>query len=253
MLPPPEETLVPIPPDRSLEQLAETVRRAQDYAGRAKAPSTVKAYSASWRDFTTWADTHARAALPATPETVALYLAAMANRGAKPATIARRLVVISQAHKATDLTSPTASSAVRRVHAGIRRTHGTAQTTKAPALVGQIRTMVEQLPQSRLGLRDRALLLLGFAGAFRRAELVGLDVRDLEFGSSGLVVTLRRSKTDQEGAGRRIGIPYGSTPLTCPVRAVQTWLATATIAEGPVFRAVDRASSQGACRTRPSP
>src|SRR5689334_8121694 len=91
-------------------------------------------------------------------------------------------------------------------------------------------------PSTRVGLRDRALLLLGFAGAFRRSELVSLDVTDLEFTRAGLIVTLRKSKTDQEGKRRRLGIPYGSSEQTCPVRSLQAWLESARIVDGPVFR-----------------
>jgi integrase len=148
-------------------------------------------------------------------------------------------VVISQAHKAADLPSPTSSSLVRRTHAGIRRTIGTAQVAKAPAVVGDLKRMLDSLPATRVGLRDRALLLLGFAGAFRRAELVSLDIADLEFSSVGLVVTLRRTKTDQEGKSRRVGIPYGSTDKTCPVRSLQAWLEAARLVDGPVFRSLD--------------
>ena len=149
-------------------------------------------------------------------------------------------MVISQAHKAADLPSPTTSSLVRRTHAGIRRSIGTAQTAKAPAVVDDLKRMLDKLPGTRVGLRDRALLLLGFAGAFRRSELVALDVADLEFSSAGLVVTLRQSKTDQEGRGRRMGIPYGSSESTCPVRSLQAWLETARIIEGAVFRSLDK-------------
>jgi len=145
-------------------------------------------------------------------------------------------VLISQAHKAADLPSPTTSSLVRRVHAGVRRSLGTAQ---APALVSDLKQMLQALPGTRVGLRDRAVLLLGFAGAFRRFELVSLDVADLEFSQAGLVVTLRKSKTDQEGKRRRIGIPYGSSEATCPVRSLQVWLAAARITDGPVFRSLD--------------
>jgi hypothetical protein len=95
---------------------------------------------------------------------VAAYLAALADRGAKAATIARGLVVISQAHRAADLASPTTSSLVRRTHAGIRRSIGAAQLGKAPALVDDLKLMLNTLPNTRVGLRDRALLLLGFAG-----------------------------------------------------------------------------------------
>jgi integrase len=100
--------------------------------------------------------------------------------------------------------------------------------------------MVDATDEGLIGLRDRALILLGFAGAFRRAELVALDVTDLQFSRDGLTVTLRRSKTDQEGQGRKIGIPYGANPETCPVRTLQAWLEEAAIAEGPVFRSLSR-------------
>ena len=129
---------------------------------------------------------------------------------------------------------------MRRTHAGIRRTIGTAQTAKAPAVVADLKRMLGKVPNTRVGLRDRALLLVGFAGGFRRSELVALDVEDLEFSGAGLVVVMRKSKTDQEGRSRRIGVPYGSSDKTCPVRSLQAWLETARISEGAVFRSLDR-------------
>ncbi len=117
---------------------------------------------------------------------------------------------------------------------------GTAPAQKAAALTDDIRAMVDATDAGLIGVRDRALILLGFAGAFRRSELVGLDVEDCAFGKDGLTVTLRRSKTDQEGAGRKIGIPYGSNPETCPVRTVQTWIETAAVRSGPLFRSINR-------------
>ena len=224
----------------ALARLPAAAERVQDYAGRSKSEATIKAYAAGWRDFLAFCSDRDLSALPAADETVAAYLAALADRGARAATIARRLVVISQAHKAADLPSPTSSSLVRRTHAGIRRTLGTAQLGKAPAVVDDLKRMLEPLPATRVGLRDRALLLLGFAGAFRRSELVSLDVADLEFTRAGLIVTLRRSKTDQEGKSRRLGIPFGSSEATCPVRSLQAWLEVARISDGPVFRSLDR-------------
>jgi site-specific recombinase XerC len=123
---------------------------------------------------------------------------------------------------------------------GIRRSLGVAQVQKAPILANQLRTLVQLIPDDLLGHRDRALLLLGFAMAARRSELIGLDVNDLEFTADGLVVNIKKSKTDQEGQGRKLGVPYGSTPLTCPVRAVRAWLDAANIKDGPLFRAVGR-------------
>ena len=227
-------------PRGALAQLADRAERAHAYAGRSKSEATIRAYAAGWRDFLSFCEQREASALPASDHTVAAYLANLADRGARAATIARRLVVISQAHKAADLPSPTTSSLVSRTHAGIRRTLGTAQQGKAPALVDDLKRMLGKLPGTRVGLRDRALLLLGFAGAFRRSELVSLDVADLEFSRAGLIVTLRKSKTDQEGRSRRLGIPYGSSELTCPVRSLQSWLASARIVDGPVFRSLDR-------------
>ena len=224
----------------ALARLPEAAERVQDYAGRSKSAATIKAYAAGWRDFLAFCSERGLSALPASAQTVASYLAALADRGAKAATIARRLVVISQAHKAADLPPPTSSSLVRRTHAGIRRSLGTAQMGKAPAVVDDLKRMLEPLPATRVGLRDRALLLLGFAGAFRRVELVSLDIADLEFARAGLIVTLRRSKTDQEGKSRRLGIPFGSAEATCPVRSLQAWLEAARISDGPVFRSLDR-------------
>ena len=124
--------------------------------------------------------------------------------------------------------------------AGIRRARGTAPTQKAPLRTADIRAMLAQLPDSLLGARDRALLLLGFAGGFRRSELVALDVADLEKATHGVTVTLRRSKTDQAGEARKVGVPRGHHPETCPAGALDGWLQAAEIDDGPVFRGVDR-------------
>lgn len=212
--------------------------RARHYARDSRAANTRRAYRADWADFTAWCQLHGRTALPAGPETLILYLSDRAET-LKPLTLQRRLSAISQAHKAADLDTPTADRAVRTVMTGIRRQKGTAQEGKAPAVTKELRAMVEALPPTLRGRRDRALLLLGFAGAFRRSELVSLDVVDVEQTDEGLVVRLRQSKTDQEGAGRSVGIPYGSRVATCPVRAVRDWLIAAGLTQGPLFRGVD--------------
>jgi site-specific recombinase XerD len=226
--------------------LAETVERAGDYARHAKAANTLRAYRADWADFSAWCEGHGLAALPATEATVALYLTEAAER-VKTSTLQRRLSAIAQAHKAAGHVPPT-KGRVSMVWQGIRRAKGTAQHGKAPARTQEVRAMVATCGEGRLGGRDRALLLLGFAGAFRRSELVGLDVADLDFGRDGLTVTLRRSKTDQEGAGQKVGIPYGSTPATCPVRNLQEWLEGADVTSGPVFRGVNRWGQVNAAR-----
>jgi integrase len=154
--------------------------------------------------------------------------------------VQRRLNAIAEAHKAAGLESPAHNAIVVGTMKGIRRTKDTAPAQKAAALTADIRTMVEAVDPGLIGLRDRALILLGFAGAFRRSELVGLDAADCAFAKDGLVVTLRRSKTDQEGAGRKVGIPYGANPDTCPVRTMQEWIEQAGVTDGPVFRSINR-------------
>jgi site-specific recombinase XerD len=234
--------------DRPLPATLESVADdARHYIASAKAPATLRAYRSDWAHFHTWCDTHDRDALPAEPETVALYLSDLA-RVAKPATLQRRLSSISQAHQAAGHPTPTVEPVVRAVHAGIRRSKGTAPTVKAPAVTGELRAMVTALPEDLRGVRDRAMLLVGFAAALRRSELVALDRPDVAETPEGLVVTLRRSKTDQEGGGRKIGVPYGSHPATCPMRALRAWTELAAIVDGPLFLTIDRAGRLGDTR-----
>jgi site-specific recombinase XerD len=215
------------------------LEQAREFARRSKAESTLRGYRSDWRDFCGWCETHSVSALPASPETVAAYIAESTAR-LKVGSIQRRLNAIAAAHKAMGLESPTASAVVIATLQGIRRTLGTAPAQKAPALTDDIRAMVAATDAGLIGLRDRALILLGFAGAFRRSELVALDVTDVAFSRDGLTVLLLRSKTDQEGAGRKVGVPYGANPETCPVRVLQAWLETAGLADGPVFRSLNR-------------
>jgi site-specific recombinase XerD len=227
--------------------LEETAAEAREYLAHAKAANTIRAYRSDWADFSGWCAERGFTSLPATPETVALYLTESA-RAVKTSTLQRRLSSISQAHQAAGHESPTRAYAVRMVWAGIRRTLGTAQEGVAPLVIEDLRNLVCVLPAGLAGARSRALLLLGFAGAFRRSELVSLDVEDLEWKRDGLAVTLRRSKTDQEGAGSLKGIPYGQHHATCPVRALKAWLADSGIEAGPLFRSIDRHGRMGAGR-----
>jgi site-specific recombinase XerD len=228
-------------PQRALARLDDIADQAQDYAKRAKAANTLKAYRNDWDDFCAWSGLHRLEPLPAAPQTVALYLTDLCKTH-KVSTLYRRLSGISQAHQAAGhQPSPTRDPQVRLVFQGIRRTLGAAPDQKQPAITAEVRAMIEKLDLNTLsGVRDRALLLVGFAGAFRRSELVSLDVGDVTFSADGLVIQLRRSKTDQEGVGRKVGLPFGSNPLTCPVRALREWLERGGLVRGPIFRPVDR-------------
>lgn len=212
---------------------------ALDFAARAHAPATRRAYQADFRVFTRWCEARGLAACPAEVATVAVFLADEARRGLRPVTLTRRLAAIRAAHLAAGVESPTTAEAVRRVLRGIRRSAGVRPERKDPATADRLLLMVAQADQGSLqGLRDRALLLLGFAGAFRRSELAALAVSDLEECAEGLRVTVRRSKTDQEGAGQVVPIIRGNS--VCPVKAVRAWLARSGITDGPVFRPLTR-------------
>jgi integrase len=225
--------------------LADLTDKARQYFENAKADNTRRAYDADWRHFTAWASHHHLDSLPAATQSVALYLTDMADRYAV-ATMQRRLSAIAVVHRMKGLPNPCDHAAVKTVWAGIRREKGTAPRRKAPALLELVRQVMEGLGTRPIDSRDRALILMGFAGAFRRSELVGLDVNDVQATSEGLRVTIRRSKTDQEGEGQVIGIPYGSNPQTCPVRALRAWLDIAGITEGSLFRSVNRHGHIGA-------
>jgi len=212
---------------------SERDQRARRYLLAARAESTRRAYASDWVHFTDWctdqSDDPARAyeALPAASETVAVYLAEHAGT-LKVATLIRRCSAVSAVHQAAGYPSPTATPLVRTTLAGIRRVHGTAAAQKDPLVAHQVRRLLDALPRepdkALLAARDRALLVLGFYGALRRSELVALDTTDVEVNDQGLVLTLRRSKTDQDRAGRRLAMLHTGAADSCPVEVYRAWL-----------------------------
>src|SRR5438552_5961644 len=210
---------------------------AIDLAKAEKAASTRKAYGTDFRLFKVYCDAKGVSSLPAAPETVAAYIAAEAQT-AKPSTLGRRVAAIRYAHKLAGIQTPTDAEGVKATMRGIPRTFGSARNKKAPAVAAKMLGMVAAAPAGLAGLRDRALLLLGFAGAFRRSELVALDVADIEESETGLLVTIRHSKTAQEGQGVTIAIARGD--IACPVKALREWLDAAGIEAGPLFRPIDK-------------
>lgn len=209
------------------------------YLAAGRAESTRRAYRADWQRFLDWCEPRRHPILPASPETVAAYLAAEADAGLKVTTLRRRVAAIRLAHRLRGHEPPTNSELVRATLRGIARLHGAAPQQKAPAMAAVIRRMVDTLDLSTLrGRRDRALLLLGFASALRRSELSALAVGDLEFVSEGVRVHVRRSKTDQEGLGQVVAVIRGGD--YCPVTAVRDWIETVGIRSGSLFRRMHR-------------
>lgn len=239
--------VVVLPPGTSVtaagsHELAVLAETRNAYRKRQKAPATVRAYRSDWRDFTAWCRRHDVCPLPVVPERLADYVADMAAvRGLAFSTITRRLASIAMAHRKAGLPSPRDAEVVLETIEGVARTHGTAPKPKEPARWPVIKAMAASIEGDRLAdVRDRALLLVGFGGAFRRSELVALDVADVRFVLEGVRLTLRRSKTDQAGAGRLVVIPHGPSGEPCAVDALRTWLRVADITEGAVFRPIDR-------------
>ena len=217
---------------------AEAVALVQDYQRASKAGATVRAYKSDAAAFTAWCASHGIPSLPAAPASVAAFLSHEAKAGLASSTIARRLAAISYAHKLAAHADPAAHETVRAVMKGIRRRPDATTTQKSAATAELLSAMLSHAPAGLAGKRDRALLALGFAGAFRRSELAALDVADLRDDREGLRVMVRRSKTDQEGKGIEKAVPHGR--FIRPVALLREWLDAAGIVEGPVFRPVSR-------------
>src|SRR5712671_3292950 len=205
---------------------------AARYAAAEKASGTRRAYRSDFRIFSVWCRHRELIPLPSLPTTVAAYLAYEVGQELRPSTLGRRLAAIQYAHQNAGHEPPTNAEGVKATLRGIRRTLGTARNRKAPATAARAKAMARSVP-------DSPILLLGFAGAFRRSELVALDVDDIESSDQGLRITIRRSKTDQDGEGAVVAIAPGTTE--CPALALLTWLGAAGIVEGPVFRSINRA------------
>lgn len=219
-----------------------TTLNANDFAQAAYADNTRRAYAGDWHRFRSWCRAEQRTAMPASAECVADYLAHLANGGRKAATIARRLAAVDFHHRALGHPLPSHDDQVQRVLRGIRRILGSNPESNAPVLVPELQRMLAATPDTLTGVRDRALLLLGFAAALRRSELVALDVDDVVFVDQGVLVHVGRGKTDPEGRGRTVAVPYASRPELCPIRALDAWLEVAGLQSGPLLLPLSRHS-----------
>ena len=227
-------------------ELVDPRASVRSYLAAEKSANTRRAYAADWADFTLWCHKGKLDSLPATPISVATYLAQLADAGLKAKTIQRRTAAIRSFHLAAGLEPPTNAEGVKAVMRGIRRTLGTTKTKKAPATAEVVTSLLAVFPATLAGIRDRALVLVGFAAGLRRSELVNLDISDVSWRRKGLLLHIRHSKTDQEGAGAHIPIPAGSKLQ--PVAALSAWLEASGITDGPIFRQVDRHGRLGAQR-----
>ena len=239
--------------NRALLELARAVE--YDLVTPDHAPATERAYAHDWADFAAFCARHSLAELPAAPQTLALYLKTLETRRSRsPAgigagtaglalpTLRRRLAAIASRHATAGQESPTDHPLVRKLLRRYSRTRGTAVKKKDPLLIERVPAILLAMPDDLPALRDRALLLLGYAGAFRRSELVALDVGDLRFSAAGLYVWIGAAKNDPRKKGRELYVPRlpstGPAAELCAVSALEHWLAIIG-ADGPVFRTFD--------------
>jgi len=220
--------------------------RSRAYVEKSVAENTRRAYANAWKDFAHYCDFTAHTApLPCAPQTIIDYLTRLADSGAAVSTIDQRIAAIAFMHRIGEFEDPTAHSAVRQLMSGIRRARAelsSAVKQVAPITRDDLFLLIAALPDDLRGKRDKALLLVGFACARRESEIVALNVSDIEFTRAGMVVTIRRSKTDQTGEGRKKRVPRLSeeNEMICPVRAMRAWLTASEITAGALFRKVDR-------------
>lgn len=217
-----------------LPALQHVVTAAYAYLDNQHAASTRTKYEKGIQLFAAWCDANGMVPFPASPQTIALFLTHEAERGMSASTLEQRVAALRYAHRMKETDSPTSSELVKATMKGIKRTIGTQKKAKAAATIGHIKAMVAHCPDTLGGLRDRALLLIGFAGAFRRAELAHIRIEHLEFVSEGVRIYIPKSKTDQAGKGQYVPVLEGTHLF--PVAALKTWLDRAGICDGFVFR-----------------
>jgi integrase len=209
-----------------------------DYIRESLAENTRAAYLSDLAHFESWGGQ-----IPTTPETIAEYLAAHADL-LSVATLNRRVAALAKVHRSRGFGNPTTVEVVKATLRGLKRIKGTAQRQATPLIKEDLFVVLGVMGSRLKDVRDRALLMVGFAGGFRRSELIGLNCVDVIAVRQGLEVTLRRSKTDQNQVGRKIGIPHGRGQW-CPVAALEDWLTASGISEGALFRPIDRHGRMG--------
>jgi len=224
------------------------------YVQAARSANTLRGYRSDWNEFTEWAAERGLEVLPADPASVTGYLSDLARHGAKVGTMS--LSAIRFAHRLRNLPDPCEHARVVAVWEGIRRTHGAPPDQAAPLMPPELFHVLDACPETKVwrtrnrpaepdlaGVRDRALLLVGFVAALRRSEIAALQVDHVAEHPNGLVLTLPRSKTNQTGEQTELVVlPRAGNPRRCPVTALQTWLTAAGVTSGPVFRGVGKSN-----------
>ena len=216
-----------------------------------KANNTIRAYKSDFRDFGGFCSKNGLKSLPADPKIVSLYMTYLSTKDAKMSTLRRRLVSIGVIHRLKGHYLDTKHPIIIENLMGIKRKKGSYQKGKKPILINHLKLMIEAIDKDTSDetgirkLRDKTIILLGFAGGFRRIELISIDFEDLEFVSEGVKIFIRKSKTDQFGEGMIKGLPYFTNQKYCPVWHLKKWLEISEIKSGPIFRRFSKSLNLG--------
>ncbi len=211
-----------------------------------KANNTLRAYRSDFKDFSAFCAKHGFNSLPTEPKVVSLYLTHL-SKNSKISTLRRRLVSIAMVHKLKGHYLDTKHPIIIENLLGIKRVKGSYQKGKKPILINDLKSIINAIDEQKIDeikkARDKTLLLVGFAGGFRRSELISIDHEDLEFVAEGIKIIIKRSKTDQFGEGMTKGLPYFSNQKYCPVNNLKKWLELSNIKSGPIFRRFSKGSA----------
>jgi len=210
-----------------------------------KSKNTLRAYKSDFKDFAFFCDKHNLRSLPTEPNTISLYLTHLSKKS-KVSTLRRRLVSISMVHKLKGYYVDIKNPIIVDNLTGIRRSLGSIQKGKKPLLATQLKMIINEINNQKIEeivkLRDKSIILIGFAGGFRRSEIVSIDYEDLEFVNEGLKIIVKKSKTDQYGEGMIKGLPYFANKNNCPVYNIKKWLEISKIKSGAIFRRFSKGS-----------
>ena len=207
-----------------------------------KSNNTLRAYKADFKDFALFCQQNGLNSMPSEPKIITLYLTHL-SKSSKYSTLKRRLASISVIHRLNGHYLDTKHPVITENLLGIKRVKGTYQKAKKPILINELKLIVNAINKDKNQIsrsKNKALLLIGFAGGFRRSELVAILLDDVEFVSEGVKIFVKRSKTDQSGEGMTKGIPYFSSPDYCPVISLKNWIQEGKIKSGKIFDMSDK-------------
>lgn len=212
-----------------------------------KANNTVRAYKSDFINFNIFCSKNGFKSLPSDPKIVSLYLTHLSTKDIKMSTIKRRLVSIGVIHRLKGYYLDTKHPSIIENIMGIKRRKGTNQKGKKPLLINDLKELINVIDNQNKAqikiLRDRSIILIGFAGGFRRNELVSLNFEDLDFVTEGLKINIKKSKTDQFGEGLVKGLPYFENSKYCPVISLKKWIKISNITSGPLFKRFTKGSN----------